>query len=111
MSLSALTPVDLEVVRRAMEATFQFFSFDFQSRLGLEPEQMTSLLEAWPNVDDTSDDSDACLAVNNSLNDLLHGVGISEEECIRLLGVGREEAYRVYRKWADARGWNSTGVK
>jgi hypothetical protein len=94
-----------------MAATFQFFSFDFETRLGLEEEEMTELLRVWPNVDDTVDDSTACLAINNSLNDLLHGVGISEEESLRLLGVGRDEAYRVYRKWAETRGWNSTGVR
>lgn len=111
MSLAALMPAELEVVRRAMAATFEFFSFDFQARLGLEPEQMATLLAAWPHVTDVSDDSEACLAVNNSLNDLLHGVGISEEECQRLLGVSRVEAYRIYRKWASARGWASTGVR
>lgn len=111
MSLGNLTSSELAVVRNAMEATFQFFSFDFQARLGLEPEEMSELLKSWPNVDDTSDDSQACLAVNNSLNDLLHGVGISEEESVRLLGVGRGEVYRIYRKWADSRGWNSTGVR
>ena len=47
---------------RALEATFRYFDTDFQTRLGVEPEVMRSLLAAWP-VDDSQDESDACLAV------------------------------------------------
>ncbi|CEF49244.1 unnamed protein product [uncultured bacterium] len=81
-----------------MEATFRYFDFDFQTRIGIPPESMRALLVAWPTVDDARDDSDACLAINNSLNDLLHGVGISEDEAMELVGVSRAEMLRVYRK-------------
>jgi hypothetical protein len=111
MSLARLTPEEREVARRAMAATFQFFDDDFHPRLGVDPETMRSLLSNWPNVDDADDDSDACLAINNTLNDLLHGVGISEREALELTGVGREELQRIYRKWARERGWNSTGIR
>jgi hypothetical protein len=94
-----------------MQATLHYFDVDFQTRLGVSPEVMRALLDAWPAIDDASDDSYACLAINNSLNDLLHGVGIGEEEAKKLLGVSRAEMHRVYRKWAAARGWNSTGVR
>lgn len=56
-------------------------------------------------MDDSTDDSDACLAINNSLNNLLNGVGISNEEAMQSLGVDRAEMLHVYRKWAAARGW------
>jgi len=111
MALDSLTNDERDVVRRAMEATFQYFDFDFQSRLGIAPESMRALLDAWPIVDDVRDDSDACLAINNSLNDLLHGVGISDDEALKLIRVSRVEMQRVYRKWASARGWKSTGVR
>ncbi len=104
MSLRCLAPSEVVIVRRAMEATFQFFSRHFQTRLGVEPEEMTELLRVWPDVDDTSDDSLACLAVNNSLNEMSYGVDISEEESVRLLGVRRDEVVRVFRKWREARG-------
>lgn len=111
MTLDSLALEEREVIRRAMEATFGYFDSDFQTRLGIAPESMRALLESWPTVDDACDDSDACLAVNNSLNELLHGVGIGDVEAMQLVGASREEMYRVYRKWAAARGWNSTGVR
>ena len=111
MALDSLAPEEREVVRRTMEATFRYFDFDFQTRLGVSPEAMRVLLDAWPAVHDTSDDSDACLAINNSLNDLLNGVGISEDEAMELVGASRAEMERVYRKWAGTRGWKSTGVR
>ena len=109
--LASLTPDEREVVRRAMQATFRHFDWDFEIRLSVSPETMRALLAAWPAVDDADDDSDACLAVNNALNDLLNGVGISEAEALEQVGVSRAEMGRVYRKWAAARGWKSTGVR
>ena len=58
MTLEALTPDEREVVRRTMEATFRYFDFDFQPRMGISPEAMRALLGAWPAVDDIRDDSD-----------------------------------------------------
>jgi hypothetical protein len=111
MTIAALTAEEREVVRRTMSATFEFFDFDYETRLGVAPETMRALLEGWSRVDDSLDDSDACLAINNALNDLLHGVGISDADAQRLTGVNREEMYRIYRKWAEHRGWSSTGVR
>ena len=39
MSLSALTSEEREVVRRMMAATFEYFDFDFQTRLGVFEEE------------------------------------------------------------------------
>lgn len=111
MPLADLTPAELEIVRRAMAATFEFLSFDFETRLGVQAKEMQNLLAAWPRVDDSSDESSACLAVNNAMNDLLHGIGISEDESSRLLGAPRVEVLRVYRKWVESRGWSGTGVR
>jgi hypothetical protein len=102
---------DREVIRRAMEAALQFFDWDFHTRIGITPEAMRSLLDSWPNIDDTSDDSDACVAINNVLNDLLHGAGISDQKAVELIGVDRAEILRIYRAWAQKRGWSSTGVR
>jgi hypothetical protein len=111
MSLAALTPEEREVVLQTMRATFRYFDFDFHSRLGITPQAMQAMLEAWPDIDDANDDSDACVAINNAMNDLLHGVGISETEAKELIGVSRAEMQRIYSKWAAARGWQSTGVR
>src|SRR5262245_7225746 len=111
MTTSALNATELEVVRRIMQATFQFFDDDFDARLGMSTETMRNLLDAWPAIDDSNDEGDACLAINNSLNDLLHGVGIDEKQAMAIAGVSLSEIRRIYRKWAAARGWKSTGVR
>jgi hypothetical protein len=111
MTIAILTPEEREVVRRTMLATFRYFDFDFHTRLGISPETMRILLATWPAIDDASDLSDACVAVNNSFNDLLYGVGISEAESLEFVGVKRAEMARIYSKWANARGWHTTGVR
>ena len=111
MAIASLTLEEREIVRRAMEATFRYFDFDFHTRLGVTPEEMRSLLLAWPTIDDSDDGSKACLAINNSLNDLLNGEGISEAEALDSTGTTCAEMRRVYSKWATARGWNATGIR
>lgn len=86
-------------------------TFEFEARMGITEESAVLLLKDWPNVDDTDDNSDACLAINNSLNDLLHGEGVSDEKARKLTGADRHELQRIYKKWATARGWKFTGVR
>ena len=111
MSLASLNAGEREIVRRAMAATFDYFTVDFGSRIGIEPEEMRNLLNTWPDLDDFDDASPACVAINNSLNDLLNGEGISESDALAKIGVNRDEMLRVYVKWAHARGWDHTGVR
>jgi hypothetical protein len=111
MTLKSLTSDELEVVRRAMLATFDYLTFDFSSRIGIEANEMHDLLNKWPHVDDSEDESGACLAVNNSLNDFLHGIGISDTEALEKIGVDRAEMRRIYGKWSTSRGWDRTGVR
>jgi hypothetical protein len=111
MSLHSLEPAEREIVRRSLEVTFLFFDEDFHTRLGVDAATMRALLEAWPHIDDAEDESDACIAVNNSLNDLLHGIGLSDAQTRALVGATRDEMARVYHKWARARGWQVTGVR
>lgn len=88
-----------------MAAIFEYLDPEqFHPRLGVWAEEMRALLNQWPDLDDSSDDGSATLAINNSLNDLLHGVGISDSEAIALTGVDRKEMYRIYKKWATAKG-------
>jgi hypothetical protein len=103
MPLASLTPNEQEVVRRAIAATFEFFDWDFQTRLGVSPETMRQLLGEWPNIDDAYD-SDAYLAINNAMNDLLHGTGISDAKATKITGVDRAEMRRIYGKWAGEGG-------
>jgi hypothetical protein len=109
--LNKLTEQEKEVIRKSLETALRLLEWDCETRLGVTPEEMQALLDSWPVIDDSLDDSPACLAINNSLNDLLHGLGISEKEANNSIGVSRGEMERVYLKWAKARGWKFTGVK
>jgi hypothetical protein len=111
MSLADLTSEEREVVRRAMEATLQLLGWDLDARIGVPTQTMRGFLDRWPQMDDLSDQSDGCLAINNSLNDLLHGLGITDEQALDFVGVHREELLRVYVKWTESRGWSATGVR
>jgi len=110
MSLAALSEQELKIVRRSMEGALVHLGWDLETRIGVTEEQMRDLLAKWPNVDDSVDNGPECLAINNSLNDLLHGLGISDATAMELTGADRSEMRRVYDKWARARGWSSTGV-
>ena len=111
MPATGFSTEDSAVVRRALEATFQLFAIDFEARMGIPEEAMHRILDEWPNVDDTSDGSDACLAINNALNDLLYGVGVSDELATELTSADRAKLQRIYEAWAHSRGWSATGVR
>jgi hypothetical protein len=114
MPLAALNQNDVALIGRALHALAAgdvVSKFEFGARIGVEMADFREMLTRWPAWDDADDSSAECLAINNTLNDLLHGIGLSEHQCIELLGVGRDELLRVYRAWADSRGWTSTGVR
>lgn len=105
-----MTIEEREVIRRSMLATFHYYDFDFDTRLGVSHEEMRCFLKEWPNIDDSKDETAICIAINNSLNDLLNGQGISDLEAKKLIGVSCDEMRRIYRKWVLGRGWSSTGL-
>jgi hypothetical protein len=110
--LSALSEAEKQVVRRSIEVAFLVLGeIDCHTRLGVTPLEISELLSTWPLVDDSRDSSPACLAINNSLNELLHGVGISEAEAQNSIGASPREMARIYKKWAAARGWRLTGLR
>jgi hypothetical protein len=114
VGLDALNQDEISLVGRAVKlmATGDIVEeFEFGARMAVELPAFREMALKWPDWDDTNDKSPECLAINNTLNDLLHGSGLSEPQCKEMLGVGRQELLRVYRKWAASRGWNATGVR
>lgn len=89
-------------------ATFRYFDSDFHTRLGVTEAEMREILSRWPTVKNTVDVKSFNLAINNSLNDLLYGIGIGDEEAIALTGANREELSRIFSKWRLACDRNST---
>lgn len=114
MPLATLNQNDVALIERALRALAAgdiVEEFEFGARIGVEMVDFRKMVDRWPAWDDGDDNSAECLAINNTLNDLLHGIGLSDRQCIEVLGVGRDELLRVYRTWADSRGWSATGVR
>jgi hypothetical protein len=114
MSLDALNPNDFALLGRALHLMASgdiLQEFEFGARIGVELPEFREMVAKWPQWDDGDDRSAECLAINNTLNDLLHGIGLSDRQCSEMLGVGRDELLGVYRRWAAARGWSATGVR
>jgi hypothetical protein len=114
MPLATLSQTDVAVIGRALEAMATgdiVEGFEFGARIGVELPEFQAMVAKWPAWDDADDGSAECLAINNTLNDLLHGVGVTERQCTDLLRIGREELHAVYRRWAASRGWKATGLR
>jgi hypothetical protein len=56
-----------------------------------------------PELDDSSEDPDAALAINNCLNEVRNGVDISPQEWSVWFDCPREDVDTVFRKWAGMR--------
>jgi hypothetical protein len=114
MPLTTLNENDVALIGRALRALAAgdiVEEFEFGARIGVELADFRRMVIRWPAWDDADDKSAECLAINNTLNDLLHGVGLSERQCSEMLGVGRDELFRVYKAWANLRGWTAAGVR
>jgi hypothetical protein len=85
--------------------------FEFDARLAIDRPTFQAIMEDYPNLDDTDDDGPVAIAINNSINEICHGVRIGESEWKNWFGFSRDELNDVYRKWAHLRGWNSGGIR
>src|SRR5207244_1060743 len=57
--------------------------WEFQTRLGIDRTAVLEVLAAWPNLDDADPGSATSLAINNCMNEALHGVEITPDEWSR----------------------------
>ena len=113
MTLKHLGSEDRELIRRCLATLIngEDLQGEFQTRLGVTESQVAELLMRWPDVDDRADDSVAALAINNALNELLHGLGLSDIELQGRVGASHDRIANLYREWARLRGQRSTGVR
>jgi hypothetical protein len=89
----------------------------FPSRTGITRDELRQVITEWPNLKD-EDDTDSknnpdltrVLAINNSLNEVLHGVSVSDEDWEKWFDEPREEVKRVYNAWAVLKGWKHKGL-
>lgn len=114
MALDNTSSRDREVVHQCLVAlrAGEFIDEDeFQSRIGLSVTEYDAVVSAWPAIDDRADDSDACLAINNALNELSYGMRVEPDMWSSQIDASADEVREVYRHWAVARGWRQTGIR
>jgi hypothetical protein len=112
MALSDLAPEQQEAARQCLRYVLESRQLEdeLDTRLGVTKEEVSQLLATWP-VDDSDDESIACIAINNSFNEVLNGLDISHADWSRSFAVDPEELSAIYKTWATSRGWKATGIR
>jgi hypothetical protein len=100
MSLAQLNEKDREVVRQCLLATVEgpfFPDWEFQTLFGLERAEIRSVLESWPELDDSHET--VHLAINSSFGNLLGYPHRCESEWSRFISVSDKEVMRIFKLW------------
>ena len=107
-TMAKLSDSDRQIVLQCLNAITKgkFLEGEFHARLGIEPEELELLVAVYPNIDDSDDNSNATLAINNCFNEVCHGIHFSDREWSQWFNVSKSEVEEVYRKWTTLRGWS-----
>ena len=110
---SKLNNKNWQIILQCMECIFQgpyISDVAFSTRVGISRSQLKSLIDAWPNIDDSNWESYAHIGVNNVLNEICHGVSISTSDWDNWFDVSRREVKEVYKRWALCVGKRRRGL-
>lgn len=113
MSLAKLSDSERQIIFQCLNTILKgrLLEGGFHTRLGIEPEELEQIVTAYPDVDDSDDNSNAAIAINNCLNEVCHGISFSNREWSQWFIVSKPQIVEVYRKWAVLRGWSYTGIR
>src|SRR5512147_337349 len=105
MTVQKLDARDQALLRRCLEfvLTAEELEGAFETRLGVTPAEVKAVVARWPDAGDEADDSMAAIAINNTLNEIVHGIRVSPAN-ERRLGARRGAVQALYLRWATARG-------
>jgi hypothetical protein len=85
--------------------------WEFQTRLGITRAQLEKVITAWPEIDDSRESSEEFLAINNSFNEVCHGIAIPEAEWGKYFSQPREKVKKAYTHWLQLRGATRGGIR
>jgi hypothetical protein len=109
---AVLSEPEKRIIRECMVAILEASFIDdweFGTRIGVSREELRAIL-SHPELDCYSREEGVQLAINNSMNELLHGVRISPAEWSNWLPVSRKEVLRTYEKWRTENGCDPGGI-
>lgn len=113
MYFSKLAAREKEIVHQCMNAILNsgFLFGEFHPRMGISEKTLEHVIAKFPGIDDADDESDETLAINNSLNEICHGLAFTDEEWQKWFTVEKKYVVKTYKKWRRLRGWQTGGIK
>ncbi len=72
---------------------------EFQTRLGIDKQQLREVATAWLDLDDFDAASNTSLAINNCLNEICYGINVNDDALEQRYGISRQTVERIYQKW------------
>jgi hypothetical protein len=77
---------------------------EIQTRLGIEADGLQRQIALWPEIDDRVEGGDGFLAINNSMNEVCHGIRIETLDWDNRFDTPMEDVVSAYRRWLALRG-------
>ena len=111
MAIARLSPREQGIVLCCMKATAAYIDdSEKYSRLGIEADVLSRLIDEWPNIYDHDEDGNGFLAVNNCFNEVCHGFKIEAADWKDWFDCPKIEVESTYRKWRSLSG-TSGGIR
>jgi hypothetical protein len=114
MAFAELSPSEQQIVLQCMKAIAdgpEIEDWEFQTRLGIVRPSLRRIISLWPAIDDSSDNSDEFLAINNCLNEVCHGLKLPDTEWRKWFAQPKDEIIKTYNKWLRLRGCSPGGIR
>jgi hypothetical protein len=85
--------------------------WEFQTRLGITRPTLKEIISMWPEIDDSAEDSDEFLAINNCFNEICHGIHIPPIEWEKSFSQPRDTVKQAYANWLRLKQMASGGIR
>jgi hypothetical protein len=114
MAFKDLSATEKETVLQCMKAIAdrqEIEDWEFHTRLGIVRPTLRRIISLWPDIDDSAENSEEFLSINNCLNEVCNGVNIPATEWRKWFEQPKDEIKRTYHKWLKLRGLSSGGIQ
>lgn len=102
MNLKILTDQEKDIILQCLTAAFEgsfFPEWEFQNLFGVERNMLEKIIKMWPIVDES--DKDICLAIHNSMGNLVGYPHGNEKEWKKYISVGTDEVIKILKKCSE----------